>query len=359
MADEAQLATPISILSRYPEPKTQGEPTGLSGLFNQAARLKPGHLLVVHLATNACFQVDPESGQPEYLFTISHEQTPFLWRVLASPEGEIYCTLSGVRRQDSPTKDAAFGLAGAVVRLNTRLAEIDVVSAGSELADPCGMQILDETRLLVCDFSGFGGTGSVYTVDRLTGEVERLAEGGLLADPVSAYRDENGTIWVANSYMHYTYGHRGGVIEKDDGEVLAITPDGRQRVVVPRESPATGSIVGIHGAHDPAYVIAVKGDWPVMETGAVLLIEKKSGAIEVLLSASPDEPRFYSTHVGVDGHILWVGESYRKELLGYDLANRKVVHRFDLSGVMGRWHGVASSFEGIESVSVVPRKSKA
>ena len=352
--EAARTAVPIPINTRYRETTAAGESAGVSGLFNQAARLKPGHLLVVFLAHNACYQVDPDNGEIEYLFTLTHEQSPFLWRVVAVRDGSMYCTLSGIRNTDLPTQDAVFGMAGAVLRLEHRLAKITVVAAGDDLQDPCGLQVVDDKELLVTDFSGFGGTGRIYTVDRLTGRVRTVAQGGLLADPVSAFQDDGGTLWVANSYMHYTYPSRGGVIEKDDGEILAITSDKRQRVVYARQSPPQGSIVGMNASNDPGKVIAIKGDWPVMETGGVLRVDKSSGAVDVLLSASPQEPRFYSTHVGVKGDVLWVGESYRKEIIGYDLKKKKVAKVLDFSGVMGRYRGVGSSFEGIESVSIIP-----
>ncbi|MBV9773063.1 MAG: hypothetical protein JO040_03900 [Gemmatimonadetes bacterium] len=335
-------------------PEIAPNSAGVVGMFNQAARLRPGHLLVVYLARNAVYQVDPDSGTITYLFTLGHEQNPFLWRVLADREGRIYCTLSGVRSPTSPTRDAVFGMAGVVVRVNLHLGEVEALAVGDELVDPCGMSLLDDARLLVSDFAGFGDTGAVYTVDRVTGELRTVARGGLLVEPVSTIMDPDGVLWVANSHMHYHYPHRGGVLEKDDGEVLRIDPDGRQTVVVPRQSPAAGSVVGIHPADDPDYVIAVKGDWPVMESGAVLRVHKASGKVETLLSASREEPRFYSTHVGLSGSILWVGETYRKELLAYDLCEGRVVHTIDMSRLMGPYEGVSSSFEGLESVSVVP-----
>jgi hypothetical protein len=217
------------------------------------------------------------------------------------------------------------------------------------------MEILNDGRLLVCDFGGFGATGQIYTVDRITGEIRILAEGGMLRDPVSAHYDSDGTLWVANSYMHYYYPVRGGLLEKDDGEILCITPDGKQTVLVPRQSPANGSMVGIHASDNSDEIIAIKGDWPLMETGAVLRVNKHTGRVETLLSAAPGDPKFYSTHVAISGHILWVGEGYYKQVIGYDLQRNAVVKVLDFSTVMGRYKGVASSFEGIESVSVVPQ----
>lgn len=344
----------------YPpgRPEASARSAGIYGMFNQAARLRPGHLLIVLLGKNAVYQVDPQSGTATYLFSLGHEQDPFLWRVIADREGRIYCTTSGMRSQLSPTLDSVFGMAGAVLRIDHHLAEIEAIATGEDVVDPCGMSILDEARLLVSDFAGFGGTGAIYTVDRVSGELRTLASGGLLVEPVSAFMDAEGVLWVANSHMHYHYPHRGGKVEKDDGEVLRIGPDGRHSVVMPRQSPAAGSVVGIYPANDPDHIIAIKGDWPVMETGAVLRIHKTTGEVETLLSASREEPRFYSTHVGLAGDILWVGETYRKELLGYDLARGEVVQSISLAGLLGPYEGVASSFEGIESVSVVPADLK-
>lgn len=327
---------------------------GVVGQFNRAATLRAGHLLVVHLARNSCYQVDPESGRAEYLFTLGHEQRPFMWSAVADRRGRIFCSLSGARDPDSPLEDAVFGLAGAIVEVDLRLAAIRTVAAGPALKDPDSLQLIDDGKLLVCDFDGFGGSGNVYTVDIATGDLEVVVEGGFLHDPVSAYRDADGDTWVANAYMHYEYGHHGRDVEKDDGELLVVDGKGRQRVVIPRQSPANGSIVGVSESNVPAQAIVVTGDWPTMETSSVLRVTKATGEVDVLLSASAGDPRFYSTHVGLAGSTLWVGESYTKKLIGYDLGADAVVAEHDFGGVMGPFLGVASSFEGIESVSVVP-----
>src|ERR1043165_6252502 len=189
----------------------QDRPAGVFGIFSHAARLKPGHLLLVMLGKLACYQVDPESGAIEYICSLGHEQSPFIWRALVDRDGFIYCTMSGVKDPGSPTRDAIFGMAGAVLRIDHRHADIQAIATGATIVDPCGMQLVDNGQLLVCDFNGFGGSGQVYLVDPTTGEARTVAEGGLLKDPVSAFRDEDGVIWVANSYMHYEYPLRGGV----------------------------------------------------------------------------------------------------------------------------------------------------
>lgn len=350
---------PSNLTSRYES--LHDNSSGVRGIFNRAAKIKAGNLLVNYLAQNACYQVDPKTGEFEFLFKINHEQNPFLWRAIAHPiDGSIYCAISGAKDPNSPTKDAVFGLAGAILKIDIARAEITALSIGDDIIDPCGMQILDDHRLLVCDFGGFSGrgqiyrgSGSIYTIDRVTGEQIILAQNGLLKDPVSAHMDNEGILWVANAYMHYQYTYRAGDLEKDDGEVLRITPDSIQTIILPRISPAIGSIVGIHAANDPSKLVIIRGDWPLMETGAVLLMDKETGNTETLLQASKDKPQFYTNHVDVDGNILWVAECYNKKILAYDLESRSIVKSINYSELAGNFSGVASSFEGIESISLI------
>ncbi len=58
-------------------------------------------------------------------------------------------------------------------------------------------------------------------------------------DPVSAFSDDAGDIWVANAFMHYFYPWRGDALEKDDGQVLQIDSEGRHQVLVERSLSVT------------------------------------------------------------------------------------------------------------------------
>jgi hypothetical protein len=63
--------------------------------INNAPKLVPGHLLVVHLRTSSCYQVDPSTGDATLLFQVNWGPRTFLWRAIATDQGKIYCSVSG------------------------------------------------------------------------------------------------------------------------------------------------------------------------------------------------------------------------------------------------------------------------
>src|SRR4051812_47414039 len=52
----------------------------LWGDVNNAANLEEGKLLIVHLAKNRCYLVDPESGDITFLFSLNWGPRTFMWR---------------------------------------------------------------------------------------------------------------------------------------------------------------------------------------------------------------------------------------------------------------------------------------
>src|SRR4051812_35156530 len=50
---------------------------------NPGALLRPGNLLVTYQADKSCYQIDPNSGRMEFLFTIDRRQGLFIWRAIA------------------------------------------------------------------------------------------------------------------------------------------------------------------------------------------------------------------------------------------------------------------------------------
>ena len=327
--------------------------------FNNAHKLIPGNLLVVHLGTNRVFQVDIKTGDPVFMFSLNWGQKTFPWRAIADVDGHIYCSMSGTLASTHGhipagyrAPAAKFDYWGAIVKINHRegtlkvLAETKVPGQGL-VRDPHGMQLLANGKLLVCDFQGFGGGGAVYTVDKDTGETEAIIEGGLLNQtPVSALLDTDNVLWVANADMS----------DQNDGEIIRIDlATKKQTVFLKRGGKNKGQVVGVLQAPKKDELIVFRCEWPnIRGNGAVFLLNKKTGKTTDLFNSSTDDPRFPNTNGDVTGNILWFGESVRKEIIGYDILKRKIVSTFDFRGVAGGWRGMIDSYDGIESVTVIP-----
>lgn len=328
--------------------------------INNAHRLKPGNLLVVHLGTNRVFQVDVETGDIIFMFSLNWGPRTFVWRAIADGDGAIYCSLSGTAASKSGivppgyrAPAARFEYWGAIVKLDTRsgslkvLAETKVPGRGP-LLDPHGMQLLaEERKLLVCDFQGFGGGGAVYKIDVDSGELEMVAERGLLNEtPVSALLDKDGILWVTNADM----------TEENDGEIIRVNlKSGSQDIFLKRSGKDAGQVVGVLQGIESEQLVIFRCEWPnVRGNSAVFLANKSTGQTEELFRSSIDDPRFYNTNGDVSGDILWFGESVRKEIIGFDLRKREVIKTIDFRGAAGGWRGMFDSYDGIESVTVIP-----
>ncbi len=57
-----------------------------------------------------------------------------------------------------------------------------------------------------------------------------------------------------------------------------------------------------------------------------MLLDKTSGVTETLFHSTVEEPAFYNTNGDVAGDILWFGESVKKEVIGFDLLPRRLLH---------------------------------
>lgn len=315
------------------------------GQFDTAAQLKPGHLLVVTVPMNVCWQFDPTTGDFRYLFELNWDRGSLLWRVVCNEAGEMYCTMSGLA-SSPPIVDTAFGTWGAIVRANHRTRKITTlaVSGSGPVVDPFGLQILEDGRLLITDFNDFGGTGSIYKLDPSTGVIDVIAKGGRLQDPTNSWADRNGVIWVAN-----------GDQENQDGEVIGIRPDGTQSVLIPREGPDSGAVLGIWGSNHPDEVIVSRNEWDRRIKSRVVVANTQTGEVTTLLEGSPEHPQFFGTVGDVIGDTMWVAECCDKHIIEYDLQNRRVRNRHDLSRVMGNYRGMRDSFDSVPSISIVPK----
>ncbi|MGJ0535591.1 hypothetical protein [Methylocystis sp.] len=211
--------------------------------------------------------------------------------------------------------------------------------------DPHGMQMLKDDKLLVSDFQGFEPGGCVYTVDKKTGDLQVISKDGLFTVPVSAVEDADGTIWVANADM----------TEQNDGEIIKVDKGGKQSVFLPWSGKNSGQIVGMLQSNKPDELVVFRCEWPnVRGNSAVFIINKKSKDMRKIFESSADDPRFYNTNGDVAGDMLWFGESVRKEIIGYNLDTNKIVATLDFRPVAGGWRGMLDSYDGIESVTVVP-----
>ncbi|HJX82965.1 MAG TPA: hypothetical protein VJ723_01330 [Candidatus Angelobacter sp.] len=315
----------------------------VAGIFNQAARLKPGNLLVTYPPKHACYQVDPKTGEIGILFSLRQDNGPFFWRAVADRQGAIYCTLSGGRTAANPISQAIFGIGGFVVRVDHRSGRVDTLIEGKEngVVDPCGIA-LNGNELIIADFYLQGGPpGLVYSIDKDTGLRKLLIEN--LNDPCSAFVDASGTLWIANG------------LGDSDGDVLAVDPKGQVRAVLPRHGQGTGCVTGVCPSNDEKEVIVTKVDWPMMVTTQILRLNKKDGTTELIDSATKSEAKFFTSNGVVVGDIYWYGESIvYKKIFGYNLKTKKIVKEIDCSGIMGTIKGVQTSYDMLEAISVVP-----
>lgn len=304
---------------------------------NQAEQLVPGRFLVVY--GEKCYQLDLNSREFTFLFELHRTQQTFFWSAVAGTDGFIYCTLSGSATEPTPQGVASFGNWGGLFRVNHHFRELTNIG---KFVDPFGIEFVEDGSLVVADFESWGPSGKIYSVQLATGEQQVLAEGGYLIDPQGVIRDGDGTLWIANAF-HTEY----------DGSIVKVAPGNKQTVIYPRHGPRSGIVSGICRHSDNSKFICKVMDWPFMQTSRVLEIEKASGKVTPLLLASAANPKIYGNGCVVDG-VLWIPESYRKVIIGFDLSSRKVVHEVDASPIAGNVKGIYDSFSFIESVSVVP-----
>lgn len=312
------------------------------GQINNAVRFKSGDLLFNVHPDNICYHFSQQTKRFTYVFELDWGPGTFLWSVAPDRNGNVYCTLSGIRTAP-PIVDADFGNWGAVAVVNPRKHMLKTIIEQGPIVDPYSIQIVG-SKLVIADFASFGGSGRVYTVDVLTGAVQILAEGDYLLDPTTAFIDDDDVLWIAN-----------GDQDHQDGEVVAIDlSSGQRRVVYPKQGPMSGALLGVFRAHDTRHVIATKNEWSQRTKSAVMLINKKTGKSKTLLSASEDEPKFFSTIGCVIGSTLWVAECCDRELLEFDLKQDRILNRYDLTPIMGGHRGMRNSFDAISGLYAVP-----
>ncbi len=332
--------------------------SGLKLNANQAECLKEGAILLAHMGK--CYQLDLSTKKVTFLFELVRNPHTYLWATVPDQYGNVYCSVSGSTEKNDLylRQGAKFGSDfGCIVRVDSGNRRLDVI-VEETVIDPWGMELLNDHQLLFADMVGWGGgedgeriPGSVKVIDVRSGAFEVLAEGNELIDPHMATLDSDGVLWIANA-MHQQY----------DGSLVRVDPEGKQTMVVPRHGPGSGILCGLFGSSSDQEVIFVTIDWPYMHKSSVCAMDKKTGKVEVLLSASRKSPKVFAMHGAVDPRgIMWIPESYEGELIGYDLKARKVTDVIDISGVTGQAlgpsiRGVYDSFTFCEGAYIVPEQ---
>jgi hypothetical protein len=320
---------------------------------NPGAFLKPGHLLVTWQRDKSCYQIDPDTGRIEFLFTIGRKSGLFIWRALVDETGTIYCSYSGRIEGEEPFRFAGLGYHGGVIAFEHRelspempwLPTVRYV-AGGEIVDPIGFQRLADGRFLIAEMDDWGRSGSVFFIDGDGQHKRVVASGGRLVDPVKAVADPDDVVWIAN----------GNQITQD-GELLRVDPHGHQTVVVPKRGHFSGCMVDVLHTADAGELVVIRDNLPRLDNSSVEIVEKSTGRSRVLVKAEPGRSRFFSQG-DVAGNILWVAESVEAKLLRIELDSGRI-DEIDLSSLLGGARGVRSSFGVLESVSVVPQQLRA
>jgi hypothetical protein len=320
--------------------------SGIGLACNQAAHLKSGNLLVVF--QDRCYEVDINTKEITYVFELKKDPRSYWWMAVPATDGCTYCSISGTTTQTTPEQFARFGNAGAVVKVDHINKKLDIIAEGGNVVDPFGLQFIDDHQLIVCDFNSWGGSGYVAIIDVRTGASKIVAEGGEFVDPQMATIDKEGILWVANA-MHQQY----------DGQIIKVNKDKTQSIVYPSHGPGSGIVSGIFNSNVEEKVLFVIIDWPFMSKSAVMSLDKATGQTEVLLGASKERPKLYNAHGAVSGNILWIGESYDNEIIGFDLNTNQIIDRIDISGLLGvskgfKVRGIIDSFDFLECVNIIP-----
>lgn len=314
---------------------------------NPGVILEPGDLLVTHQGEKSCYRISPKSGRIDFLFTLARPGGLFIWRAIADSMGTIYCSYSGSVAGKEPFHFAGLGTSGGVLsfehrELSTAMPWLPPVRhlTGDQLVDPIGYQLLPDGRLLVAEMNDWGGVGSVVFVDG-AGAKSTVLSGGRLIDPVKAIQDADGVVWIAN-----------GNQVTQDGEVIRVDPDGRQSIIVPKRGHFSGCMVDVLQSSDPNELVVTRDNLPVLDKSSIEIVDKKTGKRRTLIEAAPGRSKFFSQG-DISNGSLWVAETIEAKLLKIDLASGDV-ETMDLRDLLGGVRGVRSSFDVVESVSVVP-----
>jgi DNA-binding beta-propeller fold protein YncE len=327
--------------------------TAITLLPNSAARLPSGHLVLGVQSNNSAYRLDPASGELEVLFDLTNTLA-FLWRTIPTKDGQLYVSLSGTRPPGGG--NLQWGGQGIVFSIDLIRERISPIPGYERLIDPVDLTVLQDGKLLVVDFMGFNGAGAIYIIDPSTGDTKQIDLTGHLHDPNCAYLDPDGVLFVANPWQSYQ-NPRGpdGLPLKDHGNIIMIDPATQKvETIYDNSNDPKGSIVGVTGTSDKKYIVAVCTDWPLLNTSALLRIDRSSRQATPLIAASDSVRRFFSPRCATVGNLIYAADSYQRELLAIDIDSGKVTKSFDMRPILGGGTGIVSSTQSIESVAVIP-----
>jgi hypothetical protein len=300
--------------------------------------------------------MDPETGELEFILTFIDTYMT-LFRAVPTAAGEIYCTMSGTarRKEDdsrpSPYFDPYFGVGGVILKINHRRDTMEIVPASTAIQDPCDLWLLSNGHLLVSDFQGFAGTSAVFEIEPSTGDRSTIISGEPLQCSIGAYADEE-NVYVASSSMHYEYSE---IPEKERGNLIRVNRRTlNQDVLVPVPDPPEGMYVGVNGSNDTPYLVVATCDWPTLENGGLIRVNKESGEKEPLVPSTPDKPRFFSPHSEIGNVMIYAADAYQRELLVVDVEDKSVASTHSLSPVLGGIKGTRNPWNVIDCVSIIP-----
>ncbi|GET41979.1 hypothetical protein [Microseira wollei] len=341
---------------RYIKPPKPGLPD-LVAAINVGARLTSGHLLLGVQKDRSIYTYDPNSGEAEIVCSfLNTKMTP--WRVIIDTNSAIYVCMSGEHQTNKNNSyEILWGQIGALVKIETRKETMSIIPVNVRLQDPSHIILKENGNLLVVDFQGFGGTGSLYEVNPSSGESITIATQGVLRDPISAVIGADGYIYVANSYQTYdTPLGNDGRFQKNWGNVVRVDPKNQSMEIIYDESNIRkGVICGIVKTDNPNCLIVIRVDWPAHTEGAVLLLYLTTRKVEPLLEASKDLPRFiaHQAVTCINGKLL-VADSYQKELLTIDMHSKEIISVKSMMNILGSTRGMIHSMQTIESMVVIP-----
>ncbi len=336
---------------------------------NYAADLGSGKLLLGVQKDNTIYTFDLETEQYEIVCTLKNTDM-FLWRAVPLASGEILCTLSGARLTGKPM-EVTFGVGGAVVIVNNETGTFREVPNTEDLLDPCDVVVLNEEEIILADFGGFGGTGSVYRLNIKSGKRVTITSGGLLVDPVAIALDKKkGDLYIANSVMSYDIMR--GPAGKSLSETAAILKvnindeKGLQEVVYDETNSPRGEIDTLIVSETNDKILFTRNDWPMQKGSAIGIFSQKNQRLMEIsnfkkvvskdlvgLTTSTMFVRAGAQTIKANSEIVYIADSYNNMLHAYDLAKNTFEKTYSMNTVLGSYMGVASPFDSVESIYLI------
>jgi hypothetical protein len=333
------------------------DPKDIYFLPNARARLQAGLLLLGVQKDNSVHLYDPETGGTELVCRFLN--TPMLlWRAVPAPDGTFYCSLSGTRWPDNPD-EVAFGQGGTILHIDSNNETMEVVPGSEQFADPGELRLLDNGELLVVDFEGFGGTGSVHSLNPQTGTKTTLMSGGLLREPVAAVFHPDGTLFIANSVMSYSHpAGPGGERVKETGAILRLDPDATEVTVLRDESRTPSGVIDSLALEQEQhrYLIFTRNDWPRQETGGIFQLDLETNKVTPIIEATREATLFVRNETGAHPRLVHAADSYNKVMLTIDAIDAKIIDRKPLNDILGPGIGMVTPLETVESLRPIPEQ---